>query len=63
MLPFTATEKDCLAEDGSVAECTICLVEYEVGNSLARLNCLCKFHKACIVEWFEKKPECPTHQG
>lgn len=63
MLPFTATEKDCLAEDGSVAECTICLVEYEVGDSLARLNCLCKFHKACIVEWFEKKPECPTHQG
>ncbi|KAJ5890451.1 uncharacterized protein N7473_006679 [Penicillium subrubescens] len=63
MLPFTATEKDCLAEDGSVAECTICMIEYEVGDSLARLNCFCKFHKTCIVEWFEKKPVCPTHQG
>ena len=63
MLPFTATEKDCLGEDGSVAECTICMEEYEVGQFLARLNCFCKFHKSCIVDWFERKMECPVHKA
>ncbi|OOQ86157.1 hypothetical protein PEBR_22667 [Penicillium brasilianum] len=63
MLPFTATEKDCLAEEGTVAECQICFEEYEVGQSLARLNCFCKFHKACILDWFSRRMTCPTHQG
>ncbi|KKA22260.1 hypothetical protein T310_3695 [Rasamsonia emersonii CBS 393.64] len=62
MLSFTATEKDCVNEDGSAQECTICMEEYEVGESLARLECLCKFHKSCIVEWFERKKECPVHK-
>ncbi|OJD16042.1 hypothetical protein AJ78_03755 [Emergomyces pasteurianus Ep9510] len=63
MLPFTATEKDCVAEDGGPQECTICMEDYEVGHALARLECLCKFHKACIVGWLEKKMECPVHKA
>ena len=55
MLPFTATEKDCVVEDGGAQECTICMEEYEVGDQLVRLECLCKFHQTCIVEWFERK--------
>ncbi|KAJ5782057.1 hypothetical protein N7457_003831 [Penicillium paradoxum] len=62
MLPFVATEKDCLGEDGQAAECTICMEDYEVGQTLARLECLCKFHKHCIVDWFERKMECPVHK-
>ncbi|KAE8369853.1 hypothetical protein BDV27DRAFT_140948 [Aspergillus caelatus] len=62
MLAFTATEKDCLGHDGSAQECTICMEEYEVGQPLVRLECLCKFHKRCIVEWFERKKECPSPQ-
>ncbi|KAE8148075.1 FYVE zinc finger-domain-containing protein [Aspergillus avenaceus] len=62
MLTFTATEKDCLGQDGSAQECTICMEDYEVGQSLVRLECLCKFHKQCIVEWFERKKECPVHK-
>lgn len=62
MLPFVATEKDCLGEDGQAAECTICMEDYEVGQTLARLECLCKFHKHCIVDWFERKVECPVHK-
>ncbi|KAJ5355627.1 hypothetical protein N7517_010236 [Penicillium concentricum] len=62
MLPFVATEKDCLGEDGQVAECTICMEDYEVGQTLARLECLCKFHKHCIIDWFERKMECPVHK-
>ncbi|EAW10959.1 phosphatidylinositol-3-phosphate-binding ubiquitin-protein ligase [Aspergillus clavatus NRRL 1] len=62
MLAFTATEKDCLGHDGTVQECTICMEDYEVGQALVRLECLCKFHKRCIVEWFERKKECPVHK-
>ncbi|KAL4901722.1 hypothetical protein BDW74DRAFT_159411 [Aspergillus multicolor] len=62
MLAFIATEKDCVGQDGTEQECTICMEEYEVGQSLVRLECLCKFHKRCIVEWFERKRECPVHK-
>lgn len=62
MLSFTASEKDCLGEDGGVGECSICFEDYEAGQTLARLNCLCKFHRACIVDWFERKMECPVHK-
>ncbi|KIV81475.1 hypothetical protein PV11_03660 [Exophiala sideris] len=62
MLPFIATEKDCVGEDGSTPECSICMVEYDVGDELARLECLCKFHKSCIVDWLGRKAECPVHK-
>ena len=62
MLPFIATEKDCVGQDGGNQECSICMVEYDVGDELARLECLCKFHKECIVEWFGRKAECPLHK-
>ncbi|EYE95014.1 uncharacterized protein EURHEDRAFT_440752, partial [Aspergillus ruber CBS 135680] len=62
MVAFTATEKDCLGHDAEAQECTICMEEYEVGQPLVRLECLCKFHKRCIVEWFERKKECPVHK-
>jgi hypothetical protein len=59
MFAYTATEKDCANLD----ECTICLEEYEVGIPMARLECLCRFHRACITEWFIKNPgRCPIHQ-
>lgn len=63
MIAFTATEKDCLGHDDGPQECTICMEEYEVGQALVRLECLCKFHKRCIVEWFERKRECPVHKS
>lgn len=62
MLGFVASEKDCVGEDGTRPECSICFVEYDVGDQLARLECLCKFHKACILEWFSRKQECPVHR-
>ncbi|RAK77081.1 phosphatidylinositol-3-phosphate-binding ubiquitin-protein ligase [Aspergillus fijiensis CBS 313.89] len=62
LVTFKATEKDCVGHDGGLQECTICMEEYEVGQPLVRLECLCKFHKRCIVEWFERKKECPVHK-
>ncbi|KAI5867091.1 FYVE-domain-containing protein [Durotheca rogersii] len=57
--PYLATEKDCVDS----AECTICLEEFEVGVRMARLECLCRFHKDCIDAWFCNHPgRCPVHQ-
>jgi len=59
MFPYTATEKDCVDS----AECSICLEEFEVGVPMARLECLCRFHRMCIDAWWERHPgRCPMHQ-
>ncbi|KAI8720892.1 hypothetical protein NCS52_00535400 [Fusarium sp. LHS14.1] len=59
MYTYPATEKDCIDD----AECTICLEEFTVGVPMARLECLCRFHRACISSWFVKHPgRCPVHQ-
>ena len=63
MVAFTASEKDCLGEEGNLQECSICMVEYDVGDELARLECFCKFHKECIVSWLNRKAECPVHKA
>lgn len=59
MYSYPATEKDCIDD----AECTICLEEFTVGIPMARLECLCRFHRSCISAWFVNHPgRCPVHQ-
>jgi hypothetical protein len=59
MYKYVATEKDCIDD----AECTICLEEFAVGVGMARLECLCRFHRSCISAWFVNHPgRCPVHQ-
>ncbi|PIK61966.1 putative E3 ubiquitin-protein ligase ZNRF2 [Apostichopus japonicus] len=42
-------------------ECVICLEELEQGDTIARLPCLCIYHKTCIDMWFERNRSCPEH--
>ncbi|XP_066500174.1 E3 ubiquitin-protein ligase znrf2 [Hoplias malabaricus] len=42
-------------------ECAICLEELQPGETIARLPCLCIYHKGCIDEWFEVNRWCPEH--
>mmetsp|Transcript_28927 Transcript_28927/g.80885 ORF Transcript_28927/g.80885 Transcript_28927/m.80885 type:complete len:332 (+) Transcript_28927:76-1071(+) len=44
-------------------ECAICCEEYEAEMVLARLDCLCIYHKDCIDDWYSTKGErvCPIH--
>ncbi|KAL8917820.1 MAG: hypothetical protein Q9172_005677 [Xanthocarpia lactea] len=65
MIKYLATEKDCIGEAGEPAECVICFEEFEQGVEMGRLECLCKFHKACIRQWWDTKGpgSCPVHQG
>lgn len=65
ILVYSATEKDCRGEDGEgIAECVICFEEFAVGDEMGRLECLCRFHRKCIRQWWERKGPgvCPVHQ-
>ncbi|CAG9818786.1 unnamed protein product [Phaedon cochleariae] len=48
---------------GDKGECVICLEELNQGDVIARLPCLCIYHKTCIDQWFEVNRSCPEHPG
>ncbi|CAB3408953.1 unnamed protein product [Caenorhabditis bovis] len=56
------TYNDDVLREGK-GECTICLEEMNAGDKIARLPCLCIYHKQCIDDWFKRKNCCPEHPG
>ncbi|KAJ3209718.1 hypothetical protein HDU67_005976 [Dinochytrium kinnereticum] len=50
-----------LKENLEGKECVICFNEMEAGERIARLNCLCIYHEACIESWFKRSGNCPVH--
>ncbi|XP_048642262.1 E3 ubiquitin-protein ligase ZNRF2 [Marmota marmota marmota] len=57
--PRITYNEDVLSKDAG--ECAICLEELQQGDTIARLPCLCIYHKSCIDEWFEVNRSCPEH--
>ncbi|CAL8357525.1 unnamed protein product [Lota lota] len=57
--PRLSYNDDVLARDAG--ECVICLEELQQGDTIARLPCLCIYHKSCIDSWFEINRSCPEH--
>ncbi|XP_077592570.1 E3 ubiquitin-protein ligase znrf1 isoform X1 [Stigmatopora nigra] len=57
--PRLSYNDDVLASDAG--ECVICLEELQQGDTIARLPCLCIYHKSCIDSWFEINRSCPEH--
>lgn len=57
--PRVTYNEDVLSKDAG--ECAICLEELVQGDTIARLPCLCIYHKGCIDEWFEVNRSCPEH--
>ncbi|XP_061587903.1 E3 ubiquitin-protein ligase ZNRF2 [Cololabis saira] len=55
-LPYNT---DVLNKDSG--ECSICLEDLVQGETIARLACLCIYHKSCIDSWSKVKPCCPEH--
>ncbi|CAF0783673.1 unnamed protein product [Rotaria sordida] len=53
--------EDTLTEDKG--ECVICLDDLLIGQKIARLPCLCIYHKSCIDSWFRINRSCPEHPG
>jgi len=52
---------DTLKQDME-SECTICYEEFVEGDTIARMDCFCIFHKKCIDRWFKKSNKCPLHK-
>ncbi|KAJ1023485.1 hypothetical protein NDA16_003102 [Ustilago loliicola] len=42
-------------------ECSICMEDFIANSTIARLPCLCYFHRGCIDSWFKRGRECPVH--
>ncbi|PWN33927.1 uncharacterized protein FA14DRAFT_66560 [Meira miltonrushii] len=42
-------------------ECQICLEEMLINMTIARLPCLCYFHRHCIDSWLSRAHACPVH--
>jgi len=42
-------------------ECIICFEEFVEGSMVARLSCLCSFHKVCLSSWLQRGNGCPLH--
>lgn len=59
-LTFVVSETDTELLDPD-RECMICFEEYKVGQTCARLECFCVFHKACLDNWLSRKQCCPLH--
>lgn len=57
--PRITYNEDVLTENKG--ECVICFEELDQGDTIARLPCLCIYHKGCIDKWFEKNRSCPEH--
>ncbi|XP_036374847.1 E3 ubiquitin-protein ligase ZNRF1 [Megalops cyprinoides] len=55
-LPYNV---DTLTKDSG--ECSICLEDLLQGETIARLACLCIYHKSCIESWCKVKACCPEH--
>lgn len=50
--------------DGSAllgVECAICLEEFTRGSEVARMDCFCSFHNACLASWLQRGRSCPIH--
>lgn len=58
--PRITYNEDVLSEDKE-QECAICLDELKQGDTVARLPCLCIYHKSCIDQWFQVNRSCPEH--
>ncbi|XP_029369968.1 E3 ubiquitin-protein ligase ZNRF2-like [Echeneis naucrates] len=56
---YLSYNKDILSKNSG--ECSICLEEMEQGETIARLPCLCIYHKGCIDKWFKVNRSCPEH--
>lgn len=59
--PRLSYNEDVLTDDKG--ECVICLEDLSQGDVIARLPCLCIYHKGCIDQWFEVNRSCPEHPG
>lgn len=58
----TAAASSSSADSSSVDQCSICLCDFEDGDSLKTLPCLHRYHAACVDQWLQINEKCPICQ-
>ena len=46
--------------DGTGNSCSVCMCEFEEGETIRTLPCFHKYHAACIDTWLKQKAQCPV---
>lgn len=63
-LPVKSYNKFRRSSNDEVAQCYICLVEYEEGDMLRTLPCHHEFHRTCVDKWLKEIHRvCPLCRG
>lgn len=63
-LPIKSYNKLRRSSNDEVAQCYICLVEYEEGDTLRTLPCHHEFHRTCVDKWLKEIHRvCPLCRG
>ncbi|XVE65430.1 hypothetical protein DITRI_Ditri07aG0179900 [Diplodiscus trichospermus] len=63
-LPVKVYNKSYKLQNDEAAQCYICLVEYEEGDSMRILPCNHEFHRTCIDKWLKEIHRvCPLCRG
>lgn len=57
---FKISSTDLQNEDDAQLTCTVCLDQYELGDTVLILPCKHKLHADCGLRWLEKKNLCPV---
>ncbi|KAG5228578.1 E3 ubiquitin ligase BIG BROTHER-related [Salix suchowensis] len=64
LLPVKLYAKSQKHQNEETAQCYICLVEYEEGDSMRVLPCHHEFHKTCVDKWLKEIHRvCPLCRG
>jgi hypothetical protein len=45
--------------EGKIDDCSICLNEISIDEHIIILPCCHRYHKQCIIQWFNQRNTCP----
>merc|ERR1719440_1675962 len=54
----TTTSQFCSSDARD--QCSVCLMDFDQGDSLRTLECTHRFHMACIDQWLAQSGQCPV---
>lgn len=57
-LPMKQVDKEMMGSDGK-AECSICMENVDLGETVTSLPCKHWFHRECVVAWLKEHDTCP----
>jgi hypothetical protein len=54
------TTTSIFREGDPKGQCSVCLMDFEPGDSLRTMECSHRFHMACVDQWLAQSGQCPV---